>query len=133
MKSRKTHADTSGIVVFPTLRCTADVKKQSPAKKRPRESCRRSGRKAAISNTFHCASAGFRYCRARSRCWGTVYSIARYSRSHCFTRMPNDAEARLRRRLVNHRTLTRTAHNGALKGGGEVDVIVELINPGPEM
>ena len=38
---------------------------------------------------------------------GTVRSIARYSRSQDFTRMPNDAVERLRIRLANQQTFTR--------------------------
>ena len=130
-KNRNAHAQTSGVVVRPMLLCTAAVKKQRPEKKRPRESWSSYGRKAAISNTFHWARAGFRYWRARRRSRGAEYSIARYSRSHCFTRMPNDAEERLRRRLVNHRTFTRMAHSGGSKGGGEGGGEVELMKPGP--
>lgn len=41
------------------------------------------------------------------RSWRVILSIARYSRSHCFTRMENDAVDKLKMRLATQHTLTR--------------------------
>ena len=57
------------------------------------------------------------------RSCGLIYAMARNSRSHCFTRIPKDAEVRLRMRLANQHTLTRMADVAAWNGGGcEEDV-----------
>lgn len=39
-----------------------------------------------------------------------------YSRSHCFTRIPNEAEIRLKRRLANHSTFTRISADEGWNG-----------------
>ena len=54
---------------------------------------------------------------------------ARYSRSHCLTRRPSDADSKLHTKLENQKTFIRTANPLGLKGVGGADVVglVELI------
>lgn len=58
-----------------------------------------------------------------------MQSIDRYSRNHCFTAIPNEAEERLRMRLANQHTLTRISETAALNVGRREGSNVELRYP----
>ena len=57
----------------------------------------------------------------RRRSIPPVRSMARYSRSQDFTRMPKDAVERLMMRLANQHTFTRMSAVAAWNGGAPVE------------
>ena len=71
----------------------------------------------ALGYLYRCSS---RRCmwRTRRRACGEGFCTARYSRSHCLTRIPRDAVMRLKSKLANHKILMRISFVEATNGAG---------------
>ena len=116
-----------------TAGCKLQRRSSKPAKNRAIAICSRMGRRAMVKGTFQRTNPSCRSCRilAFSRCELAV--LLMYSRSHCFVRMPIEAETRLRTRLENQRMLMRTERVSGWKEDDEPrdDGGTELTVPEP--
>ena len=70
-----------------------------------------------ISGTYQLRRPSYRYWRIRILSRDMLEEPARYSRSHCLTSRPSEAESKPHTRLENHSVFRRTAKAVGWKGG----------------
>ena len=110
--------ETATIVVTTpaTMGWSVHNRSRRPMKKRRSAAWRRMGRQRMISGTRQRRMPSYRYWRMRMLSREMLDEPARYSRSHCLTSRPSDAESKLHTRLENHSVFKRTANPLAVNG-----------------
>ena len=106
-----------------TARCRCHNSTRSPAKNRASADWSNTGIAFTMDPTCHRSRLFRRYWRNFEMCSESTDRPLLNSLSHCLTRMPTEAEERLRTRLVNQHMLSDTAHRG---------IAVEVIKVAPD-
>jgi len=92
----------------------------SPAKNRPRDRCRMTGRMPINSGTCQSCRPTYRAWRTSARLRASPDVTAMYWYSHCFAKTPRNAVRRLSVKLMNHRLLSQMSEEEGANGVAEL-------------
>ncbi len=129
--AQTTNSNTTVAMVMAMATTVSNVhnKTTNPTTKKTTANSSKAGMAEIPVGTFQSSHASMRSCRTRtvSRGDAATWAHCRYSRIHCLAKMPNSAEARLKTRLKNHRTLIHLADAEGWNGDGDDENdVVEL-------
>ena len=129
-KARSRKVPIAMVSTIATMGLSPHRKTSMPHRKSTRPISNSAGNAAMRAGTFQDAHASNRTCRTTtfSRGSAKIEFHRRYSRSHCLTSMPNNAEARLETSPKNHNVFTIIEEVSAWNGGCTPGRYVELTN-----